>query len=113
MATSMSPGMASGSGPKAPASQARRNCSPDIPRSVRSRRTGQGRGRKSVDVLFIAGVAVVAADSVRSRELYADALGLPLAAEAGSEYFHSERIGGAKHFGIWPLAQAARACFGQ
>jgi catechol 2,3-dioxygenase-like lactoylglutathione lyase family enzyme len=72
-----------------------------------------------VDVLFIAGMAVVAADPVRSRELYAAALGLPLEAEAlpleaepGSEYFHSERIGGVKHFGIWPLAHAARACFG-
>jgi catechol 2,3-dioxygenase-like lactoylglutathione lyase family enzyme len=70
------------------------------------------KGAESVDVLFIAGVAVVAADPVRSRKLYTDALGLPLEAEAGSEYFHSERIGGAKHFGIWPLAQAALACFG-
>jgi catechol 2,3-dioxygenase-like lactoylglutathione lyase family enzyme len=66
-----------------------------------------------MDVLFITGVAVVAADPRRSCELYLGALGLPLEADAGGDYFHSERIDGAKHFGVWPLAQAAQACFGQ
>ena len=42
-----------------------------------------------------------------------DGLGLPLKASPGSDYFHSERINGAKHFGVWPLAEAAQACFGQ
>ncbi|MGN6276526.1 MAG: VOC family protein [Solirubrobacterales bacterium] len=65
-----------------------------------------------MDVEFIAGVAVIAADPAESRRLYVDALGLPLQAEEGSEYFHSEEIGGAKHFAVWPLSQAAQACFG-
>jgi catechol 2,3-dioxygenase-like lactoylglutathione lyase family enzyme len=65
-----------------------------------------------MNVRFIAGVAVVAADPPRSRELFLDALGLPLEAGAGEEYFHSERIDGTRHFGVWPLAQAAQACFG-
>jgi catechol 2,3-dioxygenase-like lactoylglutathione lyase family enzyme len=65
-----------------------------------------------VDVLFIASVAVVAADPVESRKLYVGALGLPLAAASDSEYFYSERIDGSKHFGVWPLTQAAQACFG-
>lgn len=65
-----------------------------------------------MDVEFIASVAVIAADPAESRRLYVDALGLPLQAEAGSEYFHSEEIGGAKHFAVWPLSQAAEACFG-
>jgi catechol 2,3-dioxygenase-like lactoylglutathione lyase family enzyme len=65
-----------------------------------------------VDVLFIASVAVVAPDPAESRRLYVDALGLPLAAAGDGEYFHSERIDGSKHFGVWPLAQAAQACFG-
>jgi catechol 2,3-dioxygenase-like lactoylglutathione lyase family enzyme len=65
-----------------------------------------------MDIQFIAGVAVVAPDPARSRELYLDALGLPLAADAGGDYFHTERIDGARHFGVWPLAQAAQACFG-
>lgn len=65
-----------------------------------------------MDVEFIASVAVIAADPAESRKLYVDALNLPLQAEEGSEYFHSEEIGGAKHFAVWPLSQAAQACFG-
>jgi catechol 2,3-dioxygenase-like lactoylglutathione lyase family enzyme len=65
-----------------------------------------------MNVEWIASVAVIAADPAKSRELYVDALGLPLESDAGGEYFHSERIGGSKHFGIWPVAQAAQACFG-
>jgi catechol 2,3-dioxygenase-like lactoylglutathione lyase family enzyme len=65
-----------------------------------------------MNVLFVTGVAVVTADPPKSRELYVDALGLPLEANPGDEYFHSERIDGTKHFGVWPLAQAAQACFG-
>jgi catechol 2,3-dioxygenase-like lactoylglutathione lyase family enzyme len=65
-----------------------------------------------MEIEFIAGMAVVAADPSRSRELYVAALGLPLEADAGGEYFHSEQIEGSKHFGVWPLAQAAQACFG-
>jgi catechol 2,3-dioxygenase-like lactoylglutathione lyase family enzyme len=65
-----------------------------------------------VDVLWISSVAVIAADPEKSRGLYVDALGLPLAADSGGEYFHSERIEGTRHFGVWPLAQAAQACFG-
>jgi len=64
-----------------------------------------------MDILFIASVAVITAEPWRSRELYVDALGLPLEGEPG-DYLHSEHIGGAKHFGIWPLSQAAQACFG-
>jgi len=65
-----------------------------------------------VNVQFITGVAVVAEDPAASRRLFVDALGLPLEADQGGEYFHSERIGGAKHCAIWPLAQAAQARFG-
>jgi catechol 2,3-dioxygenase-like lactoylglutathione lyase family enzyme len=62
-----------------------------------------------MDIQFIAGMAVVTPDPARSRALYVDALGLPL---EGDDYVHSERIAGAKHFGVWPLEQAAQACFG-
>jgi catechol 2,3-dioxygenase-like lactoylglutathione lyase family enzyme len=44
--------------------------------------------------MFIASVPVVAADPAKSRELYVDALGLPLAAAGDGEYFYSERIDG-------------------
>jgi catechol 2,3-dioxygenase-like lactoylglutathione lyase family enzyme len=65
-----------------------------------------------VNVQFIASMAVIAPDPVESRKLYVDALGLPLEASEGDDYFHSEHIGGSKHFGVWPLTQAAQACFG-
>jgi len=65
-----------------------------------------------MQIEFIASVAPITPDPARSRELYVDALGLPLEASPGDDYVHSERIGGSKHFGVWPLAQAAQACFG-
>jgi catechol 2,3-dioxygenase-like lactoylglutathione lyase family enzyme len=62
-----------------------------------------------VHIEFIASMAVITPDPAVSRTLYVDALGLPL---EGDEYVHSESIDGARHFGVWPLAQAAQACFG-
>jgi catechol 2,3-dioxygenase-like lactoylglutathione lyase family enzyme len=64
-----------------------------------------------MDVLFIASVAVVTADPPRSRQLFMDTLGLPLEGE-GDGYYSSGNIAGSKHFGVWPLAEAAQACFG-
>jgi len=65
-----------------------------------------------VNVQFIASMAVIAPDPAESRKLYIDALKLPLEASEGDDYFHSEHIAGSKHFGVWPLTQAAQACFG-
>jgi catechol 2,3-dioxygenase-like lactoylglutathione lyase family enzyme len=65
-----------------------------------------------MDIQFITSVAVITPDPGLSRQLYMDALGLPLQSAEGDDYFHSESIGGSKHFGVWPLAQAAQACFG-
>jgi catechol 2,3-dioxygenase-like lactoylglutathione lyase family enzyme len=64
-----------------------------------------------MDVLFIASVAVVTADPAASRRLFIDALGLPLEGE-GDGYYSSGNIPGSKHFGVWPLSEAAQACFG-
>ena len=66
-----------------------------------------------MDVVFVASVAVVAPDPAQSRKLYLDALGLPLEPAEGSDYWHSERLAGTKHFGIWPLSEAAQACLGE
>jgi catechol 2,3-dioxygenase-like lactoylglutathione lyase family enzyme len=60
---------------------------------------------------FLSTVAVIAPDPPASRKLYVDTLGVPLASHGG-DYYHSEQIAGCKSFGIWPLAQAAEACFG-
>lgn len=59
----------------------------------------------------VASVSVISADPATSRKLYIEALGLPLERLDG-EYFASEKIDGSKHFGVWPLAEAAQACFG-
>jgi catechol 2,3-dioxygenase-like lactoylglutathione lyase family enzyme len=64
-----------------------------------------------MDVRFITSVAVITPDPAVSRRFYVDALGLPLIAE-GDAYLHSEDIDGCKSFGVWPLTQAAQACFG-
>jgi hypothetical protein len=64
-----------------------------------------------MNIEFLSTVAVIAPDPRASRKLYVDALGLSLESEGG-DYHHSEQIAGCKSFGIWPLAQAAEACFG-
>ncbi|KOU38255.1 VOC family protein [Streptomyces sp. WM6378] len=64
-----------------------------------------------MDVLFITSVAAVVADPPLSRKLFIEALGLPLEGEANG-YYSSGNVPGSKHFGLWPLSQAAEACFG-
>ena len=63
-----------------------------------------------MDVQFITSVAVITPDPSVSRRLYVDALGLALTGEDDG-YLHSEDIDGCKSFGVWPLTQAAQACF--
>jgi catechol 2,3-dioxygenase-like lactoylglutathione lyase family enzyme len=65
-----------------------------------------------MNVLFITSMSVVAADPPQSRKLFMDALGLPLEKYEADEYYSSDHIPGSKHFGVWPLSQAAEACFG-
>ena len=61
---------------------------------------------------FLSTLAVIAPDPPASRKLYVDALGLPLESRGENDYHASEQIGGRKHFAVWPLSQAAEACFG-
>lgn len=65
-----------------------------------------------MDVLFVTSVAAVVADPPVSRELFIEALGLPLEGEGEAGYYSSGSVPGTKHFGLWPLSQAAEACFG-
>ena len=65
-----------------------------------------------MNVQFVSSFAVISPDIDTSCKLYVDALGLPLSANEGDQYLHSERVDGARHFGVWPLWQAAEACFG-
>lgn len=61
---------------------------------------------------FISSVSVIAREPAQSRKLFVDAFGLPLEQMGGTDYYASEKIGGSKHFGVWPLEEAAQACFG-
>jgi catechol 2,3-dioxygenase-like lactoylglutathione lyase family enzyme len=65
-----------------------------------------------VKIEFVTSVAVITPDPLASRRLYMDTLQLPLKRLDG-EYFATEELAGCNHFGIWPLAQAAEACFGR
>ena len=62
---------------------------------------------------YITSTAIITPDTASSRALFVDALGLPLAPAApDDDYLMSDKIEGSKHFGVWPLSQAAEACFG-
>ena len=63
-----------------------------------------------MEVQFIGSVAVITSDPSASRGLYLDAHGLPLAIEPATCTVRTSTAVGS--FGIWPLAQAAQACFG-
>ena len=59
----------------------------------------------------IAGFATITKEPAASAALYRDILGLPL--ESRDDYSFSDHVAGAKHFGVWPLKQAAQSCFGK
>ena len=64
-----------------------------------------------MNVLFISSFAPIVADKAATKRLYVDILGLQLD-DDGTGYLHSEKVEGVKHFGLWPIEQAAEACFG-
>ena len=68
-----------------------------------------------MDIQMIASFAVISTDPGADRALFVDAMGLALHGPEGvpgSDYLFSDEIAGAKHFGVWPLAEAAESCFG-
>ena len=64
-----------------------------------------------MEVQFVASVAPIVRDAEATRAFYTDALGLSLEGGDG-EYAFTEKLDGTKHFGLWPLSEAATACFG-
>jgi catechol 2,3-dioxygenase-like lactoylglutathione lyase family enzyme len=64
-----------------------------------------------MNVRCVSTFAVITPDPAESRKLYVDALGLPLSANEG-DYIHTDKVDGLKHLGVWPLWEAAQACFG-
>jgi catechol 2,3-dioxygenase-like lactoylglutathione lyase family enzyme len=61
-------------------------------------------------ILFIAGFGPIVRDADASRKLYVQALEIPFKEQSGG-YLHTSALQGAKHFALWPLAQAAESCF--
>lgn len=64
-----------------------------------------------LEVLFIAGFGPIDRDVAQSRALYGEGLGISFQEDAGG-YLYTGALDGAKHFALWPLAQAAQSCFG-
>jgi catechol 2,3-dioxygenase-like lactoylglutathione lyase family enzyme len=64
-----------------------------------------------MDVQFVTSFAPIVRDAVASRSFYRDALGLSFEGEDG-DYLFTQKLEGTKHFGLWPLSEAANACFG-
>ncbi len=65
-----------------------------------------------MEVQFVASVAPIVRDLDAARAFYHDALGLTFEGGGEGDYAYTERLDGTKHFGLWPLSEAARACFG-
>jgi catechol 2,3-dioxygenase-like lactoylglutathione lyase family enzyme len=64
-----------------------------------------------VNVLFVTSIAPIVRDADAARAFYRDALGLSFEGEEG-DYAYTHKLEGVKHFGLWPLSEAASACFG-
>lgn len=64
-----------------------------------------------MDILFVSGFSPIVADPAAARSFYKDTLGLPLEVVQG-DYMAMDGFEGAKHLGVWPLADAAESCFG-
>lgn len=64
-----------------------------------------------MEVLFVASVAPIVRDAGTAKRFYQDGLGLSFEGGDG-DYIYTEHLEGTKHFGLWPLREAARACFG-
>ena len=62
-------------------------------------------------IAFVAGFSPIVRDLDASHAFYRDALGLSFEGREG-DYVFTERLPGVKHLGLWPLREAAQACFG-
>ncbi len=64
-----------------------------------------------MQVQFVASVSPIVRDNEAARAFYVEALGLSFEGSEG-DYVFTDRLEGVKHFGLWPLSEAAQACFG-
>jgi catechol 2,3-dioxygenase-like lactoylglutathione lyase family enzyme len=64
-----------------------------------------------MNIRFVASFSPIVRDVAATRALYRDAIGVAFEGEVG-DYLFTEKLDGVKHFGLWPLTEAAEACFG-
>jgi catechol 2,3-dioxygenase-like lactoylglutathione lyase family enzyme len=60
---------------------------------------------------FVAGFAPIVRDVEASKSFWGEALGIEME-ERAPGYWATDALPGLRHFGLWPLAEAAEACFG-
>jgi catechol 2,3-dioxygenase-like lactoylglutathione lyase family enzyme len=66
----------------------------------------------AMKISFVAGFGPIVGDMAESRRFWEEGLGIQLE-EAAPGYFTNDDLEGVRAFALWPLAQAAQACFGQ
>jgi hypothetical protein len=64
-----------------------------------------------VKISFVAGFGPIVRDLDSSRHFWESSLALPIE-EAAPGYWATDDVEGVKAFALWPLEQAAEACFG-
>jgi catechol 2,3-dioxygenase-like lactoylglutathione lyase family enzyme len=64
-----------------------------------------------MNVRFVASFSPIVRDVEATHALYRDAIGVAFEGEVG-DYLFTEKLDGVKHLGLWPLTEAAQACFG-
>jgi catechol 2,3-dioxygenase-like lactoylglutathione lyase family enzyme len=64
-----------------------------------------------MEIQFLTSIAPIVKDVEISRSFYGQALGLTFEGHEG-DYVFTHQLEGVKHFGLWPLSEAATACFG-
>ena len=60
---------------------------------------------------FVAGFAPIVKDVAASKAFWGDGLGIEMG-ERAPGYWATDDLPGLRHFGLWPLSEAADACFG-
>ena len=64
-----------------------------------------------MNISSVASVSAIVADVGNAQRLFSNALGVSFEGDQG-DYVFTEQLPGVKHFGLWPLREAAKACFG-
>jgi catechol 2,3-dioxygenase-like lactoylglutathione lyase family enzyme len=64
-----------------------------------------------MNIRFVSSFSPIVRDVPATHSLYRDAIGIAFEGQVG-DYLFTEKLDGVKHLGLWPLTEAAQACFG-